>query len=193
MTPRRAIFLDRDGVLNEEGGAYVAHPENLQMLPGSAEAVARLTQAGWLVFVFTNQAGVGKGLVTVENLHAVHVRLSAEIESAGGKLTAIYACTHHPDAGCDCRKPKPGMLLQAAHEYGLDLTRCVAVGDTSRDIEAAKTVGCQALLVLSGHTRAYDPAHFPGAQPDHVFPDLAQAVAWLLLTETSSLNPPHTG
>jgi histidinol-phosphate phosphatase family protein len=174
----RAVFLDRDGVLNVEGGSVV-RPEDLQLLPGAVDAVARLTRAGWPVFVYTNQAAVGRGHLTLETLHAIHDRLQEEIEAAGGKLTAIYACPHHPDDGCACRKPRPGMLLQAAAEHGLDLTGCYAVGDTPRDIHAAHQVGCHTILVLSGHTTVYDADTFPSPQPEQVFPDLAAATDWL--------------
>lgn len=176
---RRAVFLDRDGVVTVEGGAYVTRPDDLRLLSGAAEAVARLTAAGWPVFLFTNQAGVGRGCLTLETLEAIHARLCAEIGAAGGHLTSIYACIHAPEAGCDCRKPKPGLLLQAAAEHSLDLSACYVVGDSPRDIAAAHAAGCRALLVLTGHTPVYDAATFPPPPPDHVFPDLAAAADWL--------------
>lgn len=177
---KRAVFLDRDGVLSVEGGEYVRRPEELRLLPGAAEAVARLTRAGWPVIVFTNQSGVGRGYLTLETLQTIHDRLRKEIEAVGGVLTAIYACPHGPDEGCACRKPQPGMLLQAAQEHDLDLSQCFAAGDTPRDLAAGKAVGCTTLLVLTGHTRAYDPASFPDPQPDLVFPDLAAAADWII-------------
>ena len=180
------VFLDRDGVLTLESGEYITSPEDLQLLPGAADAVARLTQAGWQVFVFTNQAGVGRGYLTLEALEAIHTRLHAEIEWAGGKLTSIYACPHHPDAGCDCRKPKPGLLLQAASEHSLDLSQCFVIGDSPRDIAAGHAVGCKTLLVLTGHTSTYSPATFPLPHPNHIFPDLPSATDWLL---TNLQNP----
>ena len=176
--PGRAVFLDRDGVLNVEGG-YVVRPEDLLLLPGSAGAVARLNEAGWSVFIYTNQAGVGRGLLTLETLDAIHARLREEIAKEGGALTAIYACPHHPDDACACRKPNPGLLLEAAREHYLDLARCYAIGDSPRDIAAAAQAGCATILVLTGHTRAYTPESFPAPQPDHVFPDLSAAVEWL--------------
>lgn len=182
----RAVFLDRDGVLSVEGGDYVCDPDELRLLPGSVEAVVRLYRAGWSVIVFTNQAGVGKGYLTLETLDAIHKRLEREISAAGGALTAIYACPHHPDDGCDCRKPKPGMLLRGAMEQGLTLSRCFVVGDTPRDLAAGKAVGCTTLLVLSGHTHSYDASIFPDPQPDLVFSDLAEAADWLL--ENGTLN-----
>lgn len=176
---RRAVFLDRDGVLTPETGEYIIHPDTISLLSGALEAVARLTAAGWPVFLFTNQAGVGRGVLTPETLDAIHARVVAEVEAAGGTITAIYACIHHPDAGCDCRKPKPGLLLQAAADYALDLTACYVVGDSPRDIAAGQAAGCHTLLVLTGHTRTYEPAIFPAPQPEQVFPDLPAAADWL--------------
>ena len=181
MTPplRRAVFLDRDGVLNEDR-AYLARVEDFVLLPGAAAAVAELNRAGWAVFVFTNQSGVARGLVNSEQLTAIHARLNAGIRSAGGELTAIYFCPHGPDSDCDCRKPKPGMLQAAAREHAIDLSASVVIGDTPRDLAAGKAVGCRAILVLSGLTRAYDPGAFPDPRPDFVCADLSAAAALLL-------------
>lgn len=176
----RALFLDRDGVLTAETGEYITRPSALQILPGVAEAAARLTAAGWLLIVVTNQAGVGRGILTKPDLEAIHARLIAEIQSAGGVLTAIYACTHHPDADCDCRKPLPGLLLQAAAEHDLDLSASYMIGDSPRDIAAGHAAGCHTLLVLTGHTASYDPVAFPLPHPEAVFPDLSAATDWLL-------------
>jgi histidinol-phosphate phosphatase family protein len=177
---RRAVFLDRDGVINVEGGDYIDRPEDLHVLPGALEAIAALSRRGWPVVVFTNQSGVGRGFMTAGALESIHAYLRCEVARAGGELTAVYACTHMPDAGCDCRKPRPGMLIEAAREHDLDLPRSFAVGDSPRDIAAAKSAGATAVLVLSGHTSRYDPADFPAPQPDYVFPDLAAFAAWLL-------------
>lgn len=178
----RVVFLDRDGVLTAETGEYITRPEDLSLLPGAAEAVATLNAAGWTVFVFTNQAGVGRGHLTLETLETIHHRLYAEVEAAGGTLTGIYACPHHPDEGCDCRKPKSGLLLRAAAEHNLDLRDCVVIGDSPRDLAAGVAVGCRLLLVLTGHTKQYDPATFPDPQPERVFPNLTAAAGWLSQT-----------
>jgi histidinol-phosphate phosphatase family protein len=176
---KRAVFLDRDGVLTAEIGETITHPDTLRLLPGAADAAARLNAAGWQVFVFTNQAGVGRGHLTLETLHAIHDRLRAEVAAAGGMLSGIYACPHHPDDGCACRKPKSGLLLQAAAEHALDLTTCVVIGDSPRDIAAGHAVGCRTILVLTGHTHTFDAETFPAPHPDHVFPDLSAAADWL--------------
>ena len=176
----RAVFLDRDGVINTEGGQYITRPEDLVILPGALDAIAALTRAGWPIVVFTNQSGVGRGYMPADALDAIHSSLRREVALSGGELTAIYACPHHPEAGCDCRKPKPGMLTQAARDHDLDLSASFAVGDSPRDIAAGGAAGCQTVLVLSGHTKEYIPEQFPAPHPDHVFPNLLAFTHWLL-------------
>lgn len=174
-----AVFLDRDGVVTVEGGGYVTTPDALTLLPGAAEAIARLNRCGLRVFLFTNQGGVGKGLLTSETLDVIHVRLRELLRAEGGELTAVYACPHVDADDCDCRKPRPGMLRRAAMEYGLDLKACYVVGDSPRDLASGVAAGCHPLLVLTGHTSHYDPAEFPAPQPERVFPDLPAAADWL--------------
>jgi D-glycero-D-manno-heptose 1,7-bisphosphate phosphatase len=174
----RAVLLDRDGTLNAEVG-YIGRPEQLILIDGAAQAVADLCAAGWQVIVFTNQSGIGRGLYSEADLAAVHTKLTAEIEAAGGRLSGIYFCPHAPDFGCDCRKPLPGLLHQAAREHDLDLTQCIVVGDSQRDMEAGQAVGCRTILVLTGHTTAEQATEF-SPPPDAVFPNLAAAVAALI-------------
>ncbi len=182
----RAVFVDRDGVLNRELGGYVTRPEDLELLPGVADALARLHRAGWPMIVFTNQAGIGRGRFTAETLDLIHAKLRAEIAVAGGEIRAIYFCPHHPDDGCECRKPLPGMLLQAAREHHFDLAQCYAIGDTPRDIHAAHAAGCRAILVLTGHTSAFDAAEFPAPHPDYILPDLSAAADMICLRENEA-------
>ncbi len=170
----RAVFLDRDGTLNVEVG-YVTHPEQLTLISGAVDAVAELCRAGWQVFVFTNQAGIGRGLSTEDDLTAIHAKLTAAIETAGGTLSGIYYCPHAPDANCECRKPLPGLLVRAAQEHGLDLTECVVIGDSQRDIEAGQAAGCRTILVLTGHATPELAVTFP-APPDFICLDLSAAV-----------------
>ncbi len=176
-----AVFLDRDGVLNRELGGYVTSPEALELLPGAADAVERLTARSIPCFVFTNQAVIGRGGMSTETLLAIHDKLKREIEAAGGRLEGIYFCPHHPDAGCDCRKPLPGLLFQAARDHDLDLTRCTVIGDSPRDIAAGRAAGCRTILVLTGHTRNMADG-YAGPLPDAVYPDLAAAIHTLLAT-----------
>jgi D-glycero-D-manno-heptose 1,7-bisphosphate phosphatase len=152
----------------------------MEPLPGALEAVARLCAAAWPVVVFTNQSGVGRGYLTEADLDAIHDRLRRDVESAGGRIVAIYSCLHAPDAGCDCRKPLPGLLLRAAADHGIDIANSYAVGDTPRDIAAGHAAGCRTVLVLTGHTAVYDAAQFPVPQPDHTFPTLGDFADWLV-------------
>ena len=173
----RAVFLDRDGVLNTDSG-YIFRPEDLHLLPGAANAVRLLNASGWRVIVFTNQSGVARGMMTQEMLDAVHDRLRAEIAAAGGRLDAIYACPHGPDSNCECRKPRAGLLRQAAQEHEIDFAASFVIGDTPRDLTAGQEVGCRTILVLSGHTTHYETKTFVPT-PDYVFADLAAAAEWI--------------
>jgi len=182
---RAAVFLDRDGVLNVYlPGDYVKTPDELTPLPGAPEAVARLNALGYPVFVISNQQGVAKGLMTDGDLLAVDDKLRAAVSDAGGLITRSYYCTHHASAPSTHRKPEPGMILQAAAEYDLDLAASVFVGDTETDAAAARAAGVGTfVLVLSGKFAGRsgaesDPAHFPVA-PDFVCADLAAAAGWI--------------
>lgn len=178
MADRRAVFLDRDGVLNYNSTAYIKTPGEYAPIPGAAAAVARLKQAGWVVIVVSNQSGLGRGLFDQEALDAIMAKMSAVLEAAGGGTDGIYYCPHAPGAGCDCRKPKPGLLLRAAGEHGLDLERSYLVGDKACDIECGRALGMQTILVETGL-----PEERPGpavTRPDCVASDLGAAVAWIL-------------
>lgn len=146
----QALLLDRDGTLNVERRDYVRTPEQLQMLDGALEAMARIAAWNLPVVVITNQSCVGRGLVTQATLDAVHARLSGLVTAAGGRIDAILACTHAPDAGCTCRKPQPGLLHQAAARFGLSLRSCLFVGDSVTDLQAADAAGCPAIHVATG-------------------------------------------
>ncbi len=176
----KTIFLDRDGVITVEGGGYVARPADVRYLPGALGAIARLYNAGWQSVIFTNQSGVGRGFITDAGLLEVHEKLRVDLRTAGAELLDIYVCPHKPGDNCACRKPLPGMLLQAAVDHQIDLHTAWAVGDTPRDIAAAAAVGASTALVLSGHTRAYEPASFPGPVPTMVCKDLPALVDYLL-------------
>ncbi len=155
-----AVILDRDGVLNVRPprAEYVRKPEEFHWLPGALEALKRFRQAGYRVFVVSNQAGIGRGVMTTEELHTVHARMRADVEVAGGRIDAIYHCPHHWDAGCECRKPKPGLLYQAQREHSLDLTRTLFIGDDPRDAQAAEAAGCPWAMVTP-QTSLLDLAH----------------------------------
>jgi D-glycero-D-manno-heptose 1,7-bisphosphate phosphatase len=149
-TAVRAIFLDRDGVINENRRDHVKEWSEFRFLPGAIEAVARLSRAGIAVFVITNQAIVNRGLVSRHTVDAINARMAGEIARRGGRIEAIAYCPHRPDEECACRKPRPGLLLELARRYRLDLSRAVMVGDALTDIDAGLAAGCQAILVLTG-------------------------------------------
>ena len=188
MARRPAVFIDRDGTLTEEVG-YVNHPSRLRLLPRSAEAVRRLNEAGIAAVVATNQAGIARGYFTEELMHAVHERLVETLKDAGAHLDGLYVCPHHPTEGmppfradCDCRKPKPGLLLRAARDLDLDLGASTMVGDKASDLLVAPAVGAHAVLVLTGYGQGeweYQREHF-SVTPDHVAADLLDAVDWVI-------------
>jgi D-glycero-D-manno-heptose 1,7-bisphosphate phosphatase len=144
---RAAVFLDRDGVLNRDAAPTVLSASELQMLPRAAEAVARLHHEGWPVLIVTNKTAMGWGLLTRREHEAIMSIVLEAIERAGGKVEAVYHCPHHPWRGCECHKPRPGMLRRAAREHGLDLPRSWMVGDTWRDVGAGKAAGARTILV----------------------------------------------
>ena len=175
MTP--FVILDRDGVINEDSPDYIKSPEEWIPVDGSVEAIAALTRAGIAVYVATNQAGVPRGKLTLTSLTSIHQKMLGRITAAGGEIKEIACCLHHPDDGCECRKPKPGMLLGLAQRHELDLSQGYFVGDSTKDLEAATAAGCTGILVLTGNGQATlreNSAYHP------VFSDLAAFVQYLL-------------
>jgi len=148
MTLRRAAFLDRDGTIIKDTG-FVRDPRSVALIPGAAEAIKRLNQAGWVVVVVTNQSGIARGLLTIEDYEAVAARLDALLSEHGTHLDATYMCPHHPEVTgpCDCRKPGLKHYLAAAERFGLDFTASIFVGDRASDIEAAALLGGTGLLL----------------------------------------------
>jgi D-glycero-D-manno-heptose 1,7-bisphosphate phosphatase len=185
---RPAVFIDRDGTLTEEVG-YVNHPSRLKLLPRSAAAVRRLNEAGIAAVMATNQAGIARGYFSAEVMDTVHRVLVERLADAGARLDGLYVCPHHPTEGvppfradCDCRKPKPGLLLRAARELDLDLARSSVVGDKASDLTVAGRVGARSILVLTGYGLGeweYRRAAFETV-PDHVATDLLDAVEWVI-------------
>ncbi|MFN3512352.1 MAG: D-glycero-alpha-D-manno-heptose-1,7-bisphosphate 7-phosphatase [Phenylobacterium sp.] len=154
---RPALFLDRDGVLNEDPG-YVHRWEDFRWIPGAREAVAAFNRAGWWVFVVTNQSGVGRGYYAEEAVHILHARMSEDLAGIGARIDAFYYCPHHPEATSEAyrhpdppdRKPNPGMLLRAMHEWPVDAARSLMVGDKEADMEAARRAGVRGLRFRGG-------------------------------------------
>jgi D-glycero-D-manno-heptose 1,7-bisphosphate phosphatase len=163
MTPLRpAVFLDRDGVVVEESH-YLGDATRVRLVPGAAEAIASLNRAGWIVVIVTNQSGVARGLFPVAAVEKVHGHLSEQLGGFGARIDAYRFCPHHPEAAlptysadCECRKPKPGMLLSAAMELGVDLALSWMVGDRVTDLEAGVAAGCRTVLVRTGYGARVD-------------------------------------
>ena len=177
---RRAVFLDRDGTLNREVG-YVGDPAELEILPGVPAALARLAAAGFALVVITNQSAIGRGLFTRAQVDAVHARLERELASAGVRLDGIFVCPHAPDDECACRKPRPGLFLQARDVLGLDLGHSWMVGDTAKDAAAARAAGVRPLYVTTGWgERDRASALAAGLAVADVATDLAAAAARIL-------------
>ncbi|HYS04767.1 MAG TPA: HAD family hydrolase [Candidatus Dormibacteraeota bacterium] len=185
---RAAIFLDRDGTICEEVG-YVNHLSRSRLLPGSLEAIRLINQAGLLAVVTTNQSGVARGYFSEDLVEAVHAQLLSAVSSGGARLDAIYYCPHHPSEGsppwrtaCDCRKPKPGMILRAAREHGIDIAGSYVVGDSVVDIEAGAAAGLPGVLVLTGYGRGLleHQKHRFKTEPAHAAEDLLGAVRFIL-------------
>jgi len=149
LARRPAVILDRDGVLNEKPprAHYVRDWTEFKWLPGAKETLRRLNEAGFRVIVVSNQAGIGRGAMSENDLLEIHRQMVREAEASGGRIDAIYYCPHDWDAGCECRKPKPGMLFQAQHDFNLDLSRTLFIGDDERDAQTADAAGCLAALV----------------------------------------------
>jgi len=146
MPLRAALFLDRDGTLIEDPG-YLADPAGVRLLPGVVDALRQLRAAGWLLVVVSNQSGVARGLISPEAAQAVHDRFITLFADQGVSFDAVLYCPHGPQDGCPCRKPQPGLLLQAAQQLPIDLARSWMVGDKPSDIEAGHRVGCTGLLL----------------------------------------------
>ena len=175
---RSVIVLDRDGVINRDSSSFVKSPDEWIALPGSAEAIKKLNDAGFTVVVASNQSGVGRGLFSIETLDKIHDKMMAVVTAAGGCIDAIYYCPHAPDADCDCRKPKPGLLQQIARQYERSAAELIIVGDSLRDLEAAWAFGAPAILVRTGNGRATEQK-IPSTRQVDVFEDLAAVASHL--------------
>ena len=177
----QAIFLDRDGVINENHPDHVKRWSEFRFLPGAPEAIARLSRAGVRVFVITNQAIINRGTVSRDTVDAINEQMIEEIGRRGGRIEAVAYCPHRPEERCDCRKPRPGLLFRLAREHGLRLEESVVVGDALSDVEAGQAAGCQVCLVLTGRGREQLAlAMAAGKNGFKVASDLGAAVEMLL-------------
>jgi D-glycero-D-manno-heptose 1,7-bisphosphate phosphatase len=171
--PARLVLLDRDGVINEDSSGYIKSIAEWRPIEGSLEAIAALTRAGFRVAVVTNQSGVGRGLFDEATLAAIHEHMLACVRAAGGELAGIYFCPHLPDAGCDCRKPRPGLFRALERDLGVSVRGVPYVGDKLSDVDAAEAVGAQPVLVRTGKDAALDGAAAARGVP--MFDDLRAA------------------
>lgn len=179
---KRAVFLDRDGVIVEDSD-YVYRIDQLKLIPGSAEAIKLLNENGFLTIIVTNQAGVAKGYFTEKDIMLFNDSMKEKLIEHGAYIDAIYYCPHHPDAkiekykiNCDCRKPKPGMLKDAEKRFDIDFGRSFIIGDRLSDIAAGKYVGCKTIMVLTGYGKG-EPKN---DRIDHITQNLYGAVRYIL-------------
>ena len=184
---RIGVFLDRDGTLNHEVD-FVRTPDDLRLIKGAAEAVRMLNQRGVVTCVISNQSGVARGYLSEGDLTPIHARLEKELARGGAKVDRIYYCPHHPTEGfapynveCDCRKPKPGMLLRGSRELEIDLTDSYVVGDSVVDMEAGHAVSAHTVLVLTGYGHATrEKCLNNNMHIDFIAPSIAEAAAYIL-------------
>jgi len=179
----KLIILDRDGVINEDSDDYIKSPDEFVPLPGSLEAIARLKAAGWTVAVATNQSGIGRGYYDEATLTAMHDKLSRLLAEHGGSIDYIAWCPHTPDDRCDCRKPRTGLYERIADHFSTPLIGVPVIGDSFRDLQAARAVGARPILVRSGKGERTLAAHADELDGIPVHADLAAAVSALLNEE----------
>lgn len=178
--PTRLLVLDRDGVINEDSKHFVKSAQEWRPLPGSIDAIAALSKAGFTVTVASNQSGLARGLFDRNALRAMHRKLRRLVAAAGGRVDRIVVCPHGPDDSCRCRKPQPGLLHRLGSHYGVPMTDVPVIGDSLRDLQAAVAVGAQPILVLSGNGRKTRKSLRGELADIPVYPDLAAAAQALL-------------
>jgi len=183
---RDAVFLDRDGTINEEVG-YLSHVRELVLIPGAVEAIRLLNDAGMLAVVVSNQSGVARGYFDEKTVIGIHERINDLLKASGAHIDRFYYCPHHPTEGatpyrmaCRCRKPEPGMILRARDDMQINLARSFLVGDMEKDMEAARNAGVAGILVRTG----YGGMCGTGVNPAYVAPDVLAAVQWILERRT---------
>lgn len=176
----KLVILDRDGVINVDSEHFIKTPSEWKAIPGSLEAIARLNHMGYRVVIASNQSGVGRGLFDMDTLNAINDKMYRALSQVGGRIDALFYCPHAADSNCDCRKPKPGMLVDIAQRFNVDLTGVPAIGDSLRDLQAADAVGAQPMLVLTGKGQKTEAA---GGLPENtlIFSDLAEAVRHIIV------------
>jgi histidinol-phosphate phosphatase family protein len=184
--PRKAIFLDRDGTINEDPG-YLRNPDELKLLPGVGEALAMLKKTGYQLIVISNQSGVGRGLIEKQALPRIHQRLDALLSPRGVLIDHYELCVHRPEDGCDCRKPKPKLIQDAAAKLNIDLSQSYMIGDKISDVNSGRLAGCRGVaLVRTGEGRAQE-SQFKAGECDFVADSLHEIANWILGQESADL------
>ncbi|HXF17013.1 MAG TPA: D-glycero-beta-D-manno-heptose 1,7-bisphosphate 7-phosphatase [Burkholderiales bacterium] len=171
----KLVILDRDGVINQDSDQFIKNTTEWKPIPGSLEAIAKLNHAGYRVVIASNQSGIGRGLLDMGALNAINDRMYRALAQVGGRIDALFYCPHAAGDNCDCRKPKPGMFIDIAQRFNVDLAGVPSIGDSLRDLQAAAAAGARPILVLTGKGAKTETA---GGLPDGtpVFADLAEAV-----------------
>ena len=175
----KLVILDRDGVINEDSVAYIKKPNEWRAIPGSLDAIAQLNREGWRVVLATNQSGLSRKLFNISMLNHIHAELHRQLAEVGGKIEAIFICPCLPSSNCDCYKPNPGMLLDIAERLQISLKEVPFIGDSLRDIEAARNAGAQPWLVRTGNGRRTE-SELEHLDDVRIYDDLAMAVEALL-------------
>ncbi len=189
---KKVVFLDRDGVINYDSPDYIKSRSEFKFIPGSIEAIGKLTVSGFTSIVISNQSVLARKLISSEELDNIHKLMKQTIAAAGGDITDIFFCPHMPDDECNCRKPQPGLIFQAQRKYDIDPAEAVMVGDSARDIECACNAGCgRAVLVTSGNDRDVEKVlKIKQIAPDYVAENLYDAARWIIANNQSEiLNP----
>ena len=181
---QKTIFIDRDGVINKDPGgwtkySYVTKWDEFFFIDGSVKALQLLKDAGYKIFVISNQGGISKGYFTQKDLDEVNRKMLIEIKKGGGKIDRLFYCIHHDKDNCECRKPKTGLIEQAAKTMRIDFKETYIIGDSIRDVEAGKRIGMKTIFVSSGKTPLSELDSW-GIKPDYIKKDLLEAVEWLL-------------
>lgn len=179
---KKVVFLDRDGTINRDSPDYIKSRQEFEFIPGSLNALKDLTLNGFTNIVITNQSALPRKLISLQELEHIHAMMRKTVKSNGGEIKSIFYCRHMPEDGCDCRKPEPGLILQAQSKFSIDLAEAVMVGDSYRDIECGYNAGCgHAILVKTGiHKNAARRLAQKGIVPDYVAEDLYDAAQWII-------------
>jgi D-glycero-D-manno-heptose 1,7-bisphosphate phosphatase len=178
---KKVVFLDRDGVINRDSPEYIKSWSEFEFLPGSLEAIQQLTSKGFAIIVITNQSAINRKLISKNELEHMHRLMEEDVRSHGGRIDDIFYCPHIPEDGCDCRKPKPGLIFSAREAYSIDLASSIMIGDSVRDIACARNAGCgKAILVKTGYgIKTEKRLSRQGISADFIADDLYGAVEWI--------------